>query len=93
MVMRTLDTLYDTLLESGLHRKGVISSKLKSQILKCVYRFVERPEDKLLLKLARVVFCVSATNCSLKWLVLFFRALALLIILEKYFSYQYLGVT
>lgn len=57
-VMHNLDKLYDALLASGFQRKGDINTKLKSQILKCVYRFVERSEDHLLLKLARIIFCV-----------------------------------
>lgn len=55
VVMHGLDELYDALVT---YRKGDINSKLKTQVLKCVYRFVERSEDNLLLKLARIIFCV-----------------------------------
>lgn len=60
-VMQNLDKLYDALLATGFQRRGDINTKLKSQILKCVYRFVERSEDHLLLKLARIIFCVRST--------------------------------
>ena len=56
VVMEGLDELYGAL---ASHRKADINSKLKTQVLKCVYRFVERSEDSLLLKLARIIFCVS----------------------------------
>lgn len=62
--MQNLDELYNALSASVFQRKGDISSKLKTQVLKCVYRFVERSEDSLLLKLARVIFCVSVPCCE-----------------------------
>lgn len=57
--MQSLDELYSALSTIGHHRRGDLSVKVKSQVLRCIYRFVERPEDELLLKLARVIFCVS----------------------------------
>ncbi|KAJ1528630.1 hypothetical protein ONE63_007025 [Megalurothrips usitatus] len=65
VVMQSLDELYDALSGSSFQRKGDISSKLKTQVLKCVYRFVERSEDGLLLKLACVIFCLPITGNNL----------------------------
>ncbi|XP_034238749.1 armadillo repeat-containing protein 2 isoform X2 [Thrips palmi] len=65
VVMQNLDELYNALNGSVFQRKGDISSKLKTQVLKCVYRFVERSEDSLLLKLARVIFCLPVTGSNL----------------------------
>ncbi|KAE8751573.1 hypothetical protein FOCC_FOCC001820 [Frankliniella occidentalis] len=65
MVMLGLDELYDALRGSGLQRKVGISSKIKTHVLKCVYKFVERSEDTLLLKLARIIFCLPVTGSNL----------------------------
>ncbi|KAK3926675.1 Armadillo repeat-containing protein 2 [Frankliniella fusca] len=65
MVMLGLDELYNALRGSGLQGKVGISSKIKTQVLKCVYKFVERSEDALLLKLARIIFCLPVTGSNL----------------------------
>ena len=58
-VIVLVSKLYTALEVEGVIGKNIQNTKLRSQVLKTLYKFVESSDEKLLLQIARVILAVS----------------------------------
>lgn len=65
VVVSLLDELYECMENSNL-LSGKVNSKLKIQILKSLYKFVEFQNENLLLNIARIILAVSCFRINLQ---------------------------
>lgn len=59
IVMDLLGELYGGIEKANAKESTRINSKMKIQILKCLYQYVELQNDELLLEIARIIFLVG----------------------------------
>ncbi|XP_049839067.1 armadillo repeat-containing protein 2 isoform X1 [Schistocerca gregaria] len=64
-VISVMSKLYDTLEKGKNTGSSGLSGKQKSQILKALYRYIERPNEMLLLQIARVILALRVTGANL----------------------------
>ena len=61
-VIPLVSKLYSALEVEGAIGKNVQNTKLRSQVLKTLYKFVESSDEKLLLQIARIILAVSKNS-------------------------------
>lgn len=59
--MDLLGELYGGIEQANAKESTRINSKMKIQILKCLYQYVELQNDELLLEIARIIFLVGTS--------------------------------